>query len=409
MIKKIALIFVVVFVSLLLIAGIGLWYIVKQQEKLKQGELILEKTVVTIPFDYSTSGHIIINVSVEGSKEAYPFILDSGASNFIFKNHSDEFDLKNNGSSIGLGATGNFFMAKVKKVDKIQIGEVKFKGLNFKEIDFGFNCSDHIYGLIGNGTMRHLNWQIDFEQKEITVSKNLKDLKFAENAIEIPLRINKTSSHPYAYLKFSGRKKSKKFIVDLGNSGTMSVKEKDILKDSLQIKRRKVYGKMSEGLGGESKKKDDESIILLDTVLFNNTTYKVQKLQAKSSSNGMNLLGLGFFKKYKTTISWSDKKMILEPYDSIQNFIQKSRGFGMKYKKEEDKLIIKSIVEKSAASKLELPLNAEVITLNGKDMLSENDFCTYRNLKSTPDTLKIKFKHNSNVKEIAIPKEDLFK
>ena len=80
----------------------------------------------------------------------------------------------------------------------------------------------------------------------------------------------------------------------------------------------------------------------------------------------------------------------------------------MKYKTKEQKLIVKSITENSPASKLNIPVNAEIVELNGKTVTGEKDLCEYYNLETSPDTLKIKIKHNNVVKELGIVKEELF-
>ncbi|WP_299838216.1 aspartyl protease family protein [uncultured Tenacibaculum sp.] len=409
MVKRILVVIAFLIGILIVFGGGTLYYFIKQQEKLGEGELFFgEKTSVTIPFYYSTSGHILIDVKFENSKKAYPFILDSGASNFIFKHHSSEFELESNGKAIGRGATGNFFLTSIKKVDAIEIDNIRIENLNFKEIEFNFNCSDEIYGLIGNGTMKHIDWQIDFEKQEIIMTQSLNDLKFGDNTIEVPLNINKSSFHIRTSLQFSKEKKYKRALVDLGNNGVLSLVEKDVLKDSLNLQTRKILGRRSEGLGGESKSSSTEKLVLLDSLFFKNTDFNVQKVPAVMSPSSMNLLGLGFLKKYKTTLSWKSKKMILEPYDSVPNFIWKSNGLGTKFDKETQKLIVKSILNNSSASVQNVPLKAEILAINDTPITSEDVVCEFRSKKDTSDSLKIKIKHNNSVKEIVLTKEHVF-
>ncbi len=408
MIKKIIKFIAITAVVLTLILGITFFYFFKQLEKLGRGTLSLEESTITIPFYYATSGHMLIDVYINDSKQPQPFILDSGANNMIFKHHSEQLDLETNGKAIGIGATGRVFLSTIKKVDSIRVEKAIFKDLNFKETAFNFNCLDDIYGLIGYGTMKHLNWQIDFEKQNITVSKKLNNLQIAKNAIEIPLKINSHTAHAYAFLQFSKGKKAKRVNIDLGNSGTLSIQEKDIEKDSLHLKKQRIFGRSSEGIGGLSKEKDKESYVLADTLLFHNTAFEIHKVPVDVSPTGLNLLGLGFFKKYKTTISWSEKKLILEPYDSVQNFIWKTNGLGMRFNREEQKLTVKSVTENSSADKVAIPVDAEIISINGKTMTTEKEYCEYRNTKSTSDTLKIKIKHNNSVKEMTIVKAPVF-
>jgi hypothetical protein len=104
-------------------------------------------------------------VQLNGDNKLYPFILDCGASNFIFTDRINEFHLKKNGVAIAIGANGNIFLTKIRRIDSLEIGRIIFRDINAKEVKFNHNCSDEVYGLIGTGIMHYLDWQIDFENK----------------------------------------------------------------------------------------------------------------------------------------------------------------------------------------------------------------------------------------------------
>lgn len=397
------------FLIALLIASYLIYNVLNQHEKLGSGELINETVLDTIPFTYSSSGHMLIQVNIEGSNQSYPFILDSGASNFIFSNHVDEFDLDANGYGFGIGANGNFFFTKIREIDSLQIGNLKFKNLNADQKEFNFSCTEKTYGLIGIGVMRHLVWQIDFKNKTILVSKKLKDLPFCKNLIEIPLLRNKKSNHLKAVIQFKKDGKTKSALVDLGSNSGLTIKEKTILRDSLPLNSKSINGSLSQGLGGDNSSESKEKIYLLDSLFFNNTTFSVTKFPVNSTPGGLSLLGLGFFENYKTTISWEDEKMILEPYDSVQNFIWKTAGFSAKFDKDLQKVIIKSITENTAASNSKIPLNAEIISINQHVFTDEASYCDYRGAKIKPDTLNLKVKNSVGIiKEFIIIKEPVF-
>ena len=156
-------------VILIVAAGVLFYLAMRQYDKQDSGVLVNNVIADTIPFTYSPSGHMLISVRIEGSKKSYPFILDSGASSFIFLHHSNEFDLEENGVALGMGGNGGFMINHFKNIDSIQIGRFKFHDINAKETDFTFSCFDDIYGIIGKEVMRHLTWQIDFENQTIIV------------------------------------------------------------------------------------------------------------------------------------------------------------------------------------------------------------------------------------------------
>ena len=49
---------------------------------------------IQIPFTYSKTNHIIVELSIDKSETKYPFILDSGASSMLFKNSNSNFDFE---------------------------------------------------------------------------------------------------------------------------------------------------------------------------------------------------------------------------------------------------------------------------------------------------------------------------
>ena len=397
---------VLLIIIILLITGLVI-NTFSQFKKLNSGKLATEFITDTIPFYYSNSKHILIDVNVEGSDKKYPFILDSGASNFIFSNHVEEFDLETNGKSIGMGATGNIFFSNIREIDSLKINNLFFKDLNANEQELNFNCIDDVYGLIGAGLMQHLVWQIDFKTKQIIVSKRLEDLNIGENIIEIPLKENPYSHHLSMSVKFNNGRKNKSVLLDLGNSGILSIDEKLAIEDSLNFKKKIIDGKISMGLGGESKSLKKEKYYLIDTIHFNKTSFNIQKVPVNTTPKGIDILGLGFFKNYKTTISWADKKLILEPYDNESDFIWKTSGFISRFNKELDKTIIKGIIEGTPASREKIPLNAEIISINGKKFLTESDYCDYKK-SIKKDTINLTIKDKGEIKNYALIREAIF-
>lgn len=408
MMKKILKIIGVLFLLIIIVIGIFIFNTSSQFKKLSAGELTMEYIKDTIPFSYSASGHILINAKINDNEKDYKFILDSGAASFVFTNLREEIQLENNGFGIGKNSSGSFFTSKIKKINSLQIENLKFTNLNAKETDFNIDCLEDVYGLIGIGVMRHLIWSIDFKNDIIIVSKKIENFKFQDDRIEIPLTENKFSHHISASIKFRENNKSTSVLVDLGNSGTLSLKESRVLKDSINFKSKKILGIGSTGIADDEKEISKEKLYLLDSIYFGKTNYFVNNLPIMTSPKGLNLLGLGFFKKYKTTISWFDKKLILEPYENITDFNFKTYGFSTKNDKEENKIIIKSITENSSASRLKIPLKSEVISINSINMIDLKTYCEYKATRNIGDSIIIKIKHNDSIQQFSIKKEYLF-
>ncbi|WP_027473493.1 pepsin/retropepsin-like aspartic protease family protein [Saccharicrinis fermentans] len=381
---------------------------ISQHKKLRGGQLVTNFVTDTIHFTYAPSGHILIQAKMNGSKKSYPFILDSGASNFVFSNFPQGDSLENNVFGIGIGSKGNVFIKKIKEIDSLQIGNLTFVELSANKIDFDSDCSEGIYGIIGTGVMYHLVWQIDFEQQFIVVAKEVNNLTLSNNKIVIPLHENKYSHHLSAYIKFSALKKSKEILIDLGNSGSLTFKEEVLLVDSLDLKCKEISGSARKGLGQDDKIKGGEKYYLLDSLLFNRTSFFVKDMPISTSPKGLNLLGLGFFKKYRTTISWADKKIILEPYEHEQNFIWSTLGFSTRYDNELNKVVVASVTDSTAAYRAGLPLGAEVVSINGIIFSDLSSYCDYKSAKLLPDTVNVTIKESNYNKEYTLVKEPIF-
>jgi hypothetical protein len=366
---------------LIVLSGIVIVFIVntlQQYKKLDQGDCITPNRPDTIPFTYSSSGHIIIQVKLNGDNKLYPFILDCGAANFIFSDRINELNLSKNGFGIGAGANGNIFITRIRHIDSLGIGKIKFRSVNAKEVKFNPNCFDEIYGLIGTGIMHHLDWQIDFEKKIIVMADSIVKSQIKEPNFVIPLSKNQFSNHLSTLVKFGKNKEPHSLFIDTGNSGMAFMDEKDIINDSLHTRFVNVFGKSTSGLGNIKKKDRNEKIYLVDSVYLGESDFPVFDMPINASPKASNLLGLGFFKHYKTTISWKRKELILEPYTAQQQFIWETYGFKMEFDEQTGKTTICSIIENTPADQADIPLNAEVISINNFRFINEASLCNYR-------------------------------
>lgn len=406
MIKKPLKIIGIIFVAFLILGGLFIYTMNSNFNKLGHVELN-KNTNDTIPFRYSNSGHILIDVSLEDNNKTYPFILDSGASNMIFKNQDLKIDLESNGYSFGIGSSGNIFWTGIKKINQLQIGNLKFKNLHVKSVDFNFECLD-AYGIIGIGLMRHLVWQIDFEKNIIIISDKINDDVVNQNSLQFELSENSFGHQLSIPLKLSKTSKSVDVTVDLGNNSNLSLDEKYILRDSLSLEVKKIFGRGSSGLGDSKDEEFNEKLYLIDTLGFLGSEYKIHDFPIITSKGSLNLLGLGFFKKYKTTISWKDKKLIIEPYDSIQNFRWKTSGFGTRFKEKEKKIVINSLIEDSPTSNLNISMADEILSINGFTALSEKEYCQMKISIKNVDTLKLEFINQDTHKNMQIVKQPIF-
>jgi len=407
MLKKIFKITGLIFLALLLIGGLFVYNLNSNLEKLNHAELVeSSSTNDTIPFKYSNSGHILIDVKFKNKNKPLPFILDSGASNMIFKKYSSKFDLVTAGYSMGIGSNGNIFWSSIDELKRIKIGGFQFQNLHAKIVDFNLECIE-AYGIIGIGTMRHLVWQLDFKNNIIIISKELKETVNNKSKYKFDLNENNYGHQLSMPLKISNKSKFNATI-DLGNNLNLSIDEDYLKKDSLNLNFKTINGRGSTGLGDSKETTPKEKFYLIDNLYFLNTDYEIQDFPVIANENSLNLLGLGFFKKYKTTISWKDRKLILEPYDSVQNFKWKTFGLSTRYMKDENKIIINSLIDNSPSSDFNLTIGAEIHTLNNRRILNHNEYCKMRSELNNRDTINLQIKTLDTVKNLQIIKQPIF-
>lgn len=375
-------------VIILIALGLFIYNISQMHNKMQRGEYSLVAGLDTIPFTMSSSGHILVQVKINGSTKTYPFILDCGAKNFVFSNRINEFKLPKNGFGIGRGASGNFFFTRIRKIESLSIGNASFSLLNAEELEFTSDCPDQTYGLIGIGVMHHLVWQIDFEKKVIIMATSKEKLSFSDDSIVIPLAKNRFSNHLYANIQFGKNKKKHSLIVDTGNSGAITMQEEKVLKDSVKAASVNIFGEGSRGLG-KSAKQQNEKIYLMDTLYFRNGSFLVNRIPVQTSESGIDLLGLSFFEHYKITISWTDQALILDPISNNPQFIWDSYGFRLKFDEQSGKTSVCAIIENTSAHKQKVPLNAVVVSAGDIKFTNREALCTFKSMNIKDEYLNL--------------------
>ncbi|MGJ3234151.1 PDZ domain-containing protein [Marivirga sp.] len=408
MIKKGLKIFAISFAVLLLLFISFIYLMYSNFEKLGYADIVNENHNDTIPFYYSNSGHILIDVSLEDDTATYPFILDSGASNIIFNKEDSDIELENNGFSFGIGASGNFFWSGIKKLNKLQLGNLSFENIHLKSVDYNADCFE-AYGLIGTGIMRHLVWKIDFENKIIIVSDEIKRDFKNQDVLKFKLSENSFGHQLRLPLKLSDRGQKISTLVDLGSNSNLSIDEDYILADSLSFDSKRFYGSGASGLGDAVDEKFEGRLYLIDTLSFVGSGHSINNFPISAEYNSLNLLGLGFLKNYKTTISWKDDLLLLEPYDSVQNFIGKTAGMGTRFVKQDKRIQISSLTEGTPASKLNLSLGDEILAVNGLSVFNEDEYCDMLHTISGIDTILVEVKRHDTISNVQIIKEPIFR
>jgi predicted aspartyl protease len=224
--------------------------------KLPGSELIdfsfpAEADSIIVPMKYQ-SGHIFVNGSVNGKKEA-TFILDTGAgANMIKSKYAEEIGLESSGELPSRGVAG-YGRASLTNIDSLYFGGITLYDQVGAVVDLStlkINVPGKFAGVFGFGFLSRFPFRINYTNEQLVFyhpdkftppDSNLAvDLEFF---MKIPMI---TAS----YGDFSG-----KFIIDLGNPVSLILHngfvERYNLKDGFTDIKELAYG--ISGIGGESK------------------------------------------------------------------------------------------------------------------------------------------------------------
>ena len=375
-----------VFISLFLIICI-VFFLFIRNHRIKKMEGAVSSIVLkdTLNFHYSSSGHIVIQVKSSKDGKEYPFLLDSGAQNTIFKTTFEGISFEDNGYGFGIGANGGSFFTEIKRSGNISIANQEFSNLNFAFKEFSFDCTENIIGIIGIGLMRHLIWKIDFEKNKIYLSHQSTQNSSGE-LIKASLSRNLFSNHLFWTInKDSGN--PIKLLIDLGSNTAICLDE-DEATHLNQIKTKRIFGFGSKGLDGTYEGGNEEKFVLIDSINFDQKVFR--NFPIYTSPDGVNLLGIGFLRQFKSiTLDWKNSLLTLEKKEKDNpNFLWNTYGMHLDFSK--GRMIVNSIIENSPAFNNGVTVDTEVLEINHKSASNENEFCSLTNIEMEKDSVILK-------------------
>ncbi|MCL5246597.1 retroviral-like aspartic protease family protein [Cellulophaga sp. 20_2_10] len=276
-----------------------------KEGKTKQGAF-----KVTLPFEVK-NGWIIIPVEINNKN--YNFLLDTGTPTLVSKELAQSLNLKVIDSVNVSDVFNKKQTNKYTRIETIQIGKIDF--IETVALINDFNSvpiwsSLNIDGFIGSSLMQHAVWDIDFNNKQITITDNESKLSLPEKIIENKLFIG-YAGIPSIACKINGEKVWN-FDVDFGYNGGLVI-------PFSEFKKQKENGKITDftkskttGAIGIYGKQDNERISysgIINELEFGNTILKNQKVYSEQYLGRR--FGSDFFKNYRVILNWKSKKIKL--------------------------------------------------------------------------------------------------
>lgn len=203
-------------------------------------------------------GLMFADVIIDG--ETYNFLIDTGAPLVLSPELAEKVGFKSAftgtmGSSNSL--RGSSQMGTIPK--EIELGGLKFSGLRVYVTDYNANtqlirCLD-FDGIIGASMMNNSIWHFDYDQSQLLITNQLKNVPKINEAWKTKMKKVGSSKKPHINVKL-GPRKVRRVLFDTGYSGFFDLPHFNYQKDRQSGKIRADYpvlagyGTMSEGAFG---------------------------------------------------------------------------------------------------------------------------------------------------------------
>ena len=282
----------------------------KAAKYLKEGKTEQENFTNTLPFELK-KGWIIVPVEIEN--KTYRFILDTGTPTLVSKELAQSLNMKAIDSVDAYDVYNKGQKNEYTRIENIKIGKTDFVGTAALINDFNATAiwaSLNVDGFIGSNLMQHAIWDIDFKQKQITITDNESNLGLSDDLIENKMFIG-VAGLPSIACKINGER-IWNFPVDLGYNGGIVMPFSDFEK---QIQNGQISDfKKSDtqgiiGVYGKQNSSRESYTGIIDEIEFGNSTIKNEKVYSEQYLS--KIIGLDFFKNYRVILNWNSKKIKL--------------------------------------------------------------------------------------------------
>jgi predicted aspartyl protease len=267
----------------------------------------------SIPFQY-TKKLIVVEAHLNDSKKANNFIFDTGAFQSKVEYHlSEELNLetittRNNGTAQGVKRE-----IEITSVDSIRLSTSSFFNIGAGKLKYdALSYSPCIAedGIIGANLIKLAHWKIDYEKKEMKVSKKPFVVNLNNQHYMLDFATSFLSGVPKVNVELEG-KVIENVIFDLGYNGGLVVPYK-FANQFHSENSQTLIDQSTAGIFGSNR----------DTLLVKELNVKLGNFQTKIpvefSSLNKALLGNDFLEHFTIYLDYEDDKITLIPNSSVK-------------------------------------------------------------------------------------------
>ncbi len=349
--------------------------------------------IVTLPFQIHL-GHIYIKGQINDGRPIN-IVFDTGAAaNLASEDVADEIGLTTSGSQMVLGASGPVeIKSSTDNILKLA-GNLKLEDQSFLVMNLD-HLGDEDYPLdaiIGANILTRYTVEMDFEKgvinlfprKNFTAPEGYEAHKFSLVPFNIPViegslivSDNETITGPY--------------LVDTGAALALRINTPTVNKNELAEKVTPNYDYSGKALGNESVDKIGrlKSFTILGEAFEGVPIRMASVTSGVSSMDNVNgILGLEILKRFNTIYDYKKQVMYVKR-NSLSNAPFNESKSGLKLKKRDGYLEIVSVIPASAGDKAKLAAGDQILSVDGKERLTQDQFKAYCRENDGPILLKI--------------------
>ena len=344
----------------------------------------LNAQIATIPFELK-DGLIFLKVNINDNTEASTFIFDTGATtDLLDSTTANKLGLKSNHKQDASGAGGkksyNFILnQKLTLQNKIEIDSTHLLLTDLTKLND--RLEGKFDGIIGYSLLKKYITKIDYENKRILLYNKIENVNITgykavnfkfENGISIPqFDISVTLRNGESY--------TGKILFDTGAGLTLLINTPYNEENKLSEKAGKSLVSKSENLHGKSIS-EDIAIKSMNIGGYNLSEMSVSIAHDKdgvsSYENYLGLLGGEVISRFNIILDYSTSILYLKPNENFTNPFEFPVS-GIKLKKENGSVIIKTIEKTSLAYEKGIRKGDKLISVNND---SSGDIIAFKEL-----------------------------
>ncbi|MFN3996856.1 aspartyl protease family protein [Algoriphagus sp.] len=333
---------------------------------------LIESSDSIYSFPFSTESKLLVFKGKMNGVDT-EFVFDTGASMGLANSLSEPSGkLKIKGKKIKMRDSNN----QVQKVktgvsDKIQIGGFTFPNVRSLVNDMTYlYCLD--FYLLGADVIRQLNWEIDFENNIIQVSK--KPFPVSDSLFRLP--VTYINNRPFVSTGFANEKFNR-VLIDFGYTKVMDFPQDNpaiqsflTMKDSLGLSNPNI----SSSMGALGLKTYESKTILVDSLLIGGRYFSRIPVDFEDSKRSK--IGLSFFSNLsnRTILNNSESSFYLDLKSGNPNFKDPTH-INLQYKEGKIVLVGKPLGMVTEDSQIEI--GEYIAAVNGRKPEDFGDECEF--------------------------------